>query len=1120
MKLKNILAAFLVGVTCACAFTGRGAMAGTVFHRAFSPSEGSIAAVEKPYRDEICLNGKWRFEPVAVPAGYKRDTGVPPELPPPSVDRWEATPIKIPSPWNVNTWGNGRNVGAGTDRPYQPSSLYYPSYPETWDDAEMGWLRRSFSVPIGWRDKRVMLHFEAVAGDCEVLVNGHRAGHHFDNFLPFEFDVTEFVKRGGPNDLLVGVRSQNLFNHRSAKYPNFLKPYPHGSSLDGIVGIWQDVSLVALPATHISDTFVQPLVDTNTLVVQVTVQNSAATAERVQVGGVVRPWINLAGKDVLSAPEPKSRLGAVVLTIPDTYVNLSPHSSKTLTLRVGASGKLALWTPGAPKLYGLVLTTKRQHYATDIKYTRFGWRQLKIHGRDLLLNGKKIQMTGDLSHPFGPFMMSRRFVWSWYTMIKDFGGNAVRPHAQPYPQYYLDMADEMGVMVLDETGIFGSAIALNLEDPAAWPRYEAHYHGLIRRDRNHPSVFGWSVGNEMFAVLGQASKDDADVYRAKLAALARSSTALDPTRPWQSCDGDKDLVGGIPTWSAHFGHGLRLDSLPLASVDKPLMVGESGGTYYARPEQLAVFNGDRAYASYAGRNEALGIDLYQNVVQMARPSLAFYSASETVWFGLEHLNLGYHDYTRLPNAGDGVTFGPYTEGRFGMQPERIPPYVTTLNPGWDPALPLYKPLAMFDAMRAALHRPSPSDGPWTHIPPAQVVAPPVPTQTVVAFAGDRNGDLYKHLNLMGTPFAANDAEAARASTLIVDGQMLRAEDAPKIQQQIDAITRRGGAALIMIRDQTAPMDLVSKLLPFPVNATARQATMLEISHGNPWVDSFGLTDTYFAENSVDKHITKCGLDGAFVDRGTTLLSASSTDWSLFNNVPEVAKCGAVVLYEHLVKPRGAALVSAKMGQGTIVVSAMDYEPAADAYITFWRRLLSNMGVQMQPVRQKWLVATAFQGESGATWKYTTDKPADGWKEPGFNAGAWMTGQSGFGGEVPGSKPRTPWGANDIWLRTEFTTAPEDLENVNLMVHHDEDLEVYVNGTRVYQAGGFTTQYEPISLSADARKAFHPGRNTIAVHCHQTAGGQYVDVGVVSGAVISSGAAAQGHDLLLNGPKDQ
>jgi beta-galactosidase len=84
------------------------------FGRDFSALEGWVKAVEKPWRQEICLNGRWQFQPVSLPKGWKRGTGSPPELPLPSTNRWEGTPIKIPSAWNVNTWGAGRNVGEGT----------------------------------------------------------------------------------------------------------------------------------------------------------------------------------------------------------------------------------------------------------------------------------------------------------------------------------------------------------------------------------------------------------------------------------------------------------------------------------------------------------------------------------------------------------------------------------------------------------------------------------------------------------------------------------------------------------------------------------------------------------------------------------------------------------------------------------------------------------------------------------------------------------------------------------------------------------------------------------------------------------------------------------------------
>ena len=1091
-----------------------------VFSRPFSPSQPYVNPVEQPYRDGLCLNGRWQFQPVPVPAGFQRETGSPPALPPPSPERWDQVPIKIPSPWNVNTWGSGRDVGAGTRRPYQPGSVYYPSYPASWDHVEMGWMRRTFRVPARWTGKRMVLHFDAVAGDCEVRVNGHAAGHHFDSFLPFDFDVTGLISRSGPNELLVGVRAANLLNKRSAHYAKFLKPYPDGSSLDGITGIWQDVTLLALPPVHVTDSFIEPLVDQNTLKVQVMVRNDTSTLQHVAIGGTVRPWINLAGIGLVGAPEPRGSLGASVLAVPSVSVDVPAQTTATITLRGRVHGTLRTWTPETPHLYGLVLNIAGRAGVVDRYYTRFGWRQLKIHGRDLLLNGKKIQLFGDLCHPFGPFMMSRRFAWAWYRLTKDWGGNAVRLHAQPYPPFFLDVADEMGVMVLDEDALFGSSIALNLEEPAAWDRFHQHFDGLVRRDRNHPSVFGWSFGNEMFAVLGGMSKAEADLYRAKLVALGRRAPVLDPTRPWISCDGDQDLEGALPVWSRHFGLGLPLNDLPAASVVKPLMVGESGGTYYARPSQMAEFNGQSAYESYAGRNDALGIDVYQNIVKMARPFLTFFSASETVWFGVEHLNVGYSDFSRLPDLTDGVFFGPYAEGEPGLQPERIPPYVLTLNPGWDPSLPLYKPLGMFHAMRAALHRPEPEPGPWDHIQKMPLLpAPPVPTQASVAFAGDRSGDLYTSLYAIGVPL--EDGPAGTAETLIVDGQGLTRSTLPGIQRLVGAVTARGGTALVLVRDKSAPMDMVSSLLPLPARLTDRQATMLDHTVGSPWAASFGLSDLYFAEDAVDHDILKCGISGPAANQGKVLLAAGSTDWSLFNDVSEVAKCGAVELYEHLDKPSGVALVTMRQGPGTVALSAIDYLPNSDAYVKFWRQLFSNVGIRMGAIRQKWLLPTALASDTGVLWRYTTARPAGDWFGAFFDDNGWKTGHAGFGDDVPGSKPRTAWTdtPGDIWLRTDFDVASADMAALRMSIHHDEDVEVYVNGQQIFSEPGSLTQYETVSLSDEVRKVFRVGKNTVAVHCHQTIGGQYIDVGFLSGAAVRSSAAPQGHDLLLNGPQN-
>jgi beta-galactosidase len=919
-----------------------------LFTNDFAPMEGYLKPVEQPARQEICLNGSWQFQPVEIPAGWVPNQGVPPELPLPG-PAWEATPIRIPSPWNVNTYGCGRQVGAGTSHPYWPDSICFPSYPPAWDGVPMGWLRRTFRVPTAWHDKRVLLHFEAVAGDCQVLLNGRPAGEHFDNFLPFDLDITALVDQGKDNELLVGIRHAHLFDETNSAYAHESATYADGSYLDGIVGIWQDVYLLGLPAVRIADAFVQPWVDRDELLVQATVQNDSSKAEEIRLAGAVSPWVNDAGSDVLGAPEPKWHLAGKVLNLASDKILIPAGTNVVVTLKVPVKNRLKLWSPDTPNLYGLVLTLHGHGKVADTKYQRFGWRQFHLQGSELLLNGRKFQIVADILHPFGVFVDTRRTAWAWFKLIKDVGGNGVRLHAQPWPSYYQDMADEMGLVVLAEDGLFGSSLRLNFTEPVSWRRFAEHYDAMVRRDRDHPSVFGWSFGNELFAIFdyNHLTPADRDKYYAALTQLGRRSFPQDPTREWISCDGDEDLRGTLPVWSKHFGLGLALDRLPTNSA-KPLMVGESGGTYYARPAQLSVFNGDRTFESYAGRNEALAIDVYQNIVQMARPRLAYFSASELAWFGLEHLPLGYHDFTRLPTLQDGVFFPPFVEGRPGMQPERIPPYVTTLNPGWDPSLPLYKPLAMFDAMKAALAKDGPKPSPWDHAqatPPAPATATVPATIGAVGFVGDPAGPLFATLAKAGLPWTTNLADA---QMIIIDGENLSASAAGEIKPQIDSLLAQGGQVLICFHDAKAEVAPANRLLPAPIALTSRTATALTRGANCPQNAGFPLAGLYFAEDTSDKLILKCGLDGNFTHTGTVVLKASNTDWSQFNDVPENAKCGATLLYENLIKPAGTAWVTARQGHGTISVSAIDYAPQDSTRVQLWRQLLQNQGVKMGP----------------------------------------------------------------------------------------------------------------------------------------------------------------------------
>lgn len=135
--------------------------------------------------------------------------------------------------------------------------------------------------------------------------------------------------------------------------------------------------------------------------------------------------------------------------------------------------------------------------------------------------------------------------------------------------------------------------------------------------------------------------------------------------------------------------------------------------------------------------------------------------------------------------------------------------------------------------------------------------------------------------------------------------------------------------------------------------------------------------------------------------------------------------------------------------------------------------------------------------SAAVWRYTTHKPDGDWTKPDFSDANWQEGKSGFGtSDTPGAVVGTTWNSPDIWLRREVNIPKGKLPDVELWLHHDDDVQVYINGILAVRRSGWTTSYDAVPLSESAREALKAGENLIAIHCQQDGGGQYVDAGFV------------------------
>jgi hypothetical protein len=187
----------------------------------------------------------------------------------------------------------------------------------------------------------------------------------------------------------------------------------------------------------------------------------------------------------------------------------------------------------------------------------------------------------------------------------------------------------------------------------------------------------------------------------------------------------------------------------------------------------------------------------------------------------------------------------------------------------------------------------------------------------------------------------------------------------------------------------------------------------------------------------------------------------------------------------------------------VYTQTTDVEVEVNGFMTYDREV-----IKLDPAKTAALSAKLFQPpptevvvvptalEAAQTWRYTTDKPADGWQNADFNDASWKEGQGGFGEpSTPGTKVRTVWKTPDIWLRRTIELPSGPLDGLALNIHHDEDTEVFINGVQAFTARGYITDYITQPLDEKTLAALKPGKNIIAIHTKQTGGGQYIDVGL-------------------------
>ncbi|MDQ3440384.1 MAG: glycoside hydrolase family 2 [Planctomycetota bacterium] len=187
----------------------------------------------------------------------------------------------------------------------------------------------------------------------------------------------------------------------------------------------------------------------------------------------------------------------------------------------------------------------------------------------------------------------------------------------------------------------------------------------------------------------------------------------------------------------------------------------------------------------------------------------------------------------------------------------------------------------------------------------------------------------------------------------------------------------------------------------------------------------------------------------------------------------------------------------------VYTQTTDVETEVNGFLTYDRAVLKMDEQRMRDAnlgkgpRVEVVAFVKTAQDEPAEWKYTTADPGEGWMKPGFDDAKWKTGKSGFGTEgTPGGVVNTKWDTADIWLRREIEITEEEIKDVDFLWHHDEAAQVHVNGVLGARSGQHTTGYVEQRMRDEGRKALRPGKNVIAVHCKQTTGGQYIDVGLI------------------------
>lgn len=431
----------------------------------------------------LMLNGKWRFRwsdtPDNAPKGFFRTDF--------KDSSWGC--IEVPSNWEMEGYGDKmfRNVSA-------PFHVDVPRVPHDYNPT--GTYRRTFEIPQNWNDAQIFLRMEKVASASFVWINGKEVGYNEGAQEPAEFNITPYLKKG-----------QNLIAIQVMKYSDGF--YLEGQDYWRLAGIFDDILVYAAPPTRLFDWHITTDLDD---------QYRNAT---LNVEATVKQYETMLDRKCTLKAQLCSTDGHIIEDLPAKDMTITGKGECKVNLSAYVKAP-KLWTAEAPNMYlvKMQLTDDRGNII-DQAENRIGFKETKIIGSVFYLNGVAIKLkatNSHMQHPLWGHTMKEEVIRKDFELLKQFNFNAVRTSHYPPVNKYLQLANEYGMYIIDETGDESHATEWVSDKPEFTEMYRDRVRQMVLRDRNYPCVLFWSAGNEsgegsnITEVVKEGRKYDATRY--------------------------------------------------------------------------------------------------------------------------------------------------------------------------------------------------------------------------------------------------------------------------------------------------------------------------------------------------------------------------------------------------------------------------------------------------------------------------------------------------------------------------------------------------------------------------------------------------------------------------------